>query len=195
MATFHGSGTGGCKGGAWRPPERQQAHRCPCLSSCLPCQIKSDLFFTPPPLLKPPTCMSISVALFTPLSPVSSLPLFSPWPLIRDWICWWNDRGRKCLGGTVGPRARARAVHSALCFSCVCIISVPALQSQSLAFSLDSHHSLSVTRAQSQHPSSLITGLERWPQTEVLLGCSSCHNDTMNISPNHRDDLTCVPGQ
>lgn len=36
----------------------------------------------------PPTRTSISLALFTSLSPLSSLPLFSPWPLIKDWICW-----------------------------------------------------------------------------------------------------------
>ena len=38
--------------------------------------------------LFPPTHTSISLALFTSLSPLSSLPLFSPWPLMRDWICW-----------------------------------------------------------------------------------------------------------
>lgn len=104
MATFHGSGTSSYRGGAWRRPERRQAHRCPSPSSCLPRHIKDGLLLSLSTL--PATHTSISLALFTPLPP---LPFFSPWPLIRDRICWSNDRGRKCweaqggVGVGVGP--------------------------------------------------------------------------------------------
>lgn len=58
-------------------------------------------------------------------------------------------------GAEGGPRAEARAVHSALCFPGPASSRAwpgLALQSQSLAFSLDSHHGLSVRLAQSQQP-------------------------------------------
>lgn len=70
-----------------------------------------------------------------------------------------------------------------------------ALQSQSLAFSLDSHHGLSVRLAQSQQP---------WPtdhrgggrvlQIEVLPGYSPEHNGIMYLSTNHKGALLCVLG-
>lgn len=61
------------------------------------------------------------------------------------------------LGGTGGGEGVGRvvvgvSVHSVLCFSGACVIPGLAwpLQSQRLAFSLDSHHGLSVRLAQSQ---------------------------------------------
>lgn len=77
-----------------------------------------------------------------------------------------------------------------------------ALQSQSLAFSLDSHHGLSVRLAQSQQPrptdqrgwGGLVEGVElevERLQIEVLPGYSPGHNGIMYLSTNHKDDLLC----
>lgn len=113
---FHGSGTSEHQGGAWRRPGRQQAHRCPGPSSCLPRQIKSGLLFSP----------------FSPQrthqspSPFSLLRLFSllfPFFLLGLWS-GIGFAGRMTEAGSArrhrrgwgGPRAGASAVHSALCF-------------------------------------------------------------------------------
>lgn len=79
-----------------------------------------------------------------------------------------------------------------------------ALQSQSLAFSLDSHHGLSVRLAWSQQPrptdqrgwGGRVEGVEvERLQIEVLPGCSPGHNGIMYLSTNHKDDLLCGLGQ
>lgn len=113
---FHGSGTSEHQGGAWRRPGRQQAHRCPGPSSCLPRQIKSGLLFSP---------FSPQRARQSP-SPFSLLRLFSllfPFFLLGLWS-GIGFAGRMTEAGSArrhrrgwgGPRAGASAVHSALCF-------------------------------------------------------------------------------
>lgn len=65
-----------------------------------------------------------------------------------------------------------------------------ALQSQSLAFSLDCPHGLSVRLAQSQQPGPLITKREGRLQIVVLSGYIPGHNGIMYLSTNHKGDLS-----
>lgn len=96
---FHGSGTSEHQGGAWRRPGRQQAHRCPGPSSCLPCQIKSGLLFSPfpPPNvhinLPRPFHFSVS-SLFS--SPFFFLAFDQGLDLLVEW------QRQEVLGGTGG---------------------------------------------------------------------------------------------
>lgn len=96
--------------------------------------------------------------------------------------------------GWGGPRAEARAVHSTLCFpGPASSMAWPGLarQSQSLAFSLDSHHGLSVRLAQSQQPRPT-DHRGRGLQIEVLPGYGPRHNGIMYFSTNHKGDLLYV---
>lgn len=154
MATFHGFGTCELWGGAWRQPGRRRAHRCPGPSSCLLCQIKSGLLFSPFSPLQQTRQSPLPFSLLCLLSPL--VPFFSPWPLIRDWICCRMTeagsalRHRRSLGAPgPGPElSTVLSVYQGLRHSWPGL----ALRSQSLAFSLDSHRRLSVRLAQSQQP-------------------------------------------
>lgn len=158
MVTFHGSGTFGAWAelGTGSGGGRHTGAR----SKQLPPLSDKERFvvfslFAPNIRVNLPSPFSVLCLLFL---------FFSPWPLIRDWICWSNDRGRKRskaqvgVGGDTGDGAGVRCGRPGL--STVLSVSpdlrhpwpVLALESQRLAFSLDSHHGLSVRRAQSQQP-------------------------------------------
>lgn len=99
-------------------------------------------------------------------------------------------RGTGGAGGAPGPRP---GLSTVLSVSLGLRHPWPGLarQSQSLAFSLDSHHGLSVRLAQSQQPRPT-DYRGRGLQIEVLPGYSPGHNGIMYFSTNHKGDLLCV---
>lgn len=85
-------------------------------------------------------------------------------------------RQRRGGGVGVGRVVVGVSVHSVLCFSGACVIPGLAwpLQSQRLAFSLDSHHGLSVRLAQSQ---------QAWTTDHRACALKSCLDTAQSTMP------------
>lgn len=195
VATFQGSGTGGHWGGAWRRPGRQQAHRCPGPSSCLPCQIKSGLLFSP---FSPNTHVNLPRPFHFSVSSLFSSPFFSlAFDQGLDLLVEWQRQ--EVLWGTGGaeaggPSAEARADHSALCFPGPASSMAwpgpadtePGFQPWLSSWSIC--QTVPVTTAQA-HWSQRGEGRL---QIEVLPGYSPGHNGIIYSSTNHKGDLLCV---
>lgn len=94
-----------------------EAHRCPGPSSCLLCQIKSGLLFSPfspspQQTRQSPLPFSLLRLLFPPVAFFFLLGLWSVIGFAAEWqrqeVLWGTE-------GASGPEAGARAVHRALC--------------------------------------------------------------------------------